>query len=365
MATCKVCKKESPFISNTLGLCLQCIRTKPEECLYFILLSHRQTRFDFGLPTEPPCVETSQSCRICVNECKIQEGEYGYCGIRKNEKGKIIAPSSEYGKLSWYIDPIPTNCVADWVCAAHTGAGYPQYAYSKTTEHGFYNLAVFFQACSFNCLYCQNWHFREETFSSQIRHVSEILKTLSPCVSCICFFGGDPTPQIPFALRFSRLTTEQKKGRVLRICWETNGSMHKSYLEKMIELSLKSGGTIKFDLKAWNETLHIALTGISNKRTLENFAYAAQFAQQRPNPPLVIASTPIVPGYIDEKEIKIIATFIASINPQIPYRLLAFYPTFYMSDTPFTPKKLAYQCYEAAIKAGLKNVSIGNQSLLS
>jgi len=63
------------------------------------------------------------------------------------------------GKLSWYHDPLPTNCVADWVCSGGTGAGYPKYAHCPGPELGYSNLAVFFHACTFNCLYCQNWHF--------------------------------------------------------------------------------------------------------------------------------------------------------------------------------------------------------------
>lgn len=364
MGLCRVCGKSSTLISKAPGVCLSCIRNKPEESLSFALTLHRETRLAFKLPPEPSSEENSPSCKICINECKIPNGQYGYCGIRKNVGDKIIAPSSEFGKLSPYLDPLPTNCVADWVCAGGTGAGYPEFAYSKGAEYGFYNLAVFFHACSFNCLYCQNWHFREETFSSKLRHVSEPLKSITQNVSCICFFGGDPAPQIPFALRLSRLALENKKGRILRICWETNGSMHRAYLQRMIELSLKSGGTIKFDLKAWNQALHIALTGVSNSRTLENFAYTARFFEERPNPPLLIASTLIVPGYIDEEEVRKIANFIASLNPQIPYRLLAFYPAFYMNEIPTTPKNLAYSCYDVAKKAGLKNVSIGNVHLL-
>jgi len=75
--------------------------------------------------------------------------------------------------------------------------------------------------------------------------------------SCICYFGGDPTPRLPFALRASKLALEKNKGRLLRICWETNGSMGSGLLDKMIELSLNSGGCIKFDLKVWDENLHL------------------------------------------------------------------------------------------------------------
>jgi len=35
--------------------------------------------------------------------------------------------------------------------------------------------------------------------------------------------------------------------------------MGSGLLDKMIELSLNSGGCIKFDLKAWDENLHLVL----------------------------------------------------------------------------------------------------------
>jgi pyruvate formate lyase activating enzyme len=84
----------------------------------------------------------------------------------------------------------------------------------------------------------------------------------------------------------------------------------------------------------------------------------------RPKVPLLIASTLLIPGYIDEKEINELSKFIANLNPEIPYRLLAFYPHFYMRDLPLTSKNLAYRCYEIAKKNGLKRVSIGNIHLL-
>ena len=93
------------------------------------------------------------------------------------------------------------------------GAGYPEYAYCSGPEYGYKNLAVFFHACSFNCLYCQNWHFRKETLSPFIISVDELVSDVDEKTSCICYFGGDPAPQTPFALRVSKLAIEQKKGR--------------------------------------------------------------------------------------------------------------------------------------------------------
>jgi pyruvate formate lyase activating enzyme len=135
-------------------------------------------------------------------------------------------------------------------------------------------------------------------------------------------------------------------------------------LGEVTKLALSSGGCIKFDLKAWDDNLHIALTGTTNKRTLENFARAGEKIGLRPVPPLLIANTLLVPGYIDEAEVKNIARFVASIDPDIPYSLLAFHPHFYMSDIPMTEKVLAEKCLGIAKGEGLRNVRIGNVHLL-
>jgi len=364
MGQCKLCNTTSNYISKELTVCLKCIREKPEDALLLAKESHNRSRSAFGLPASPPKDPQGIPCNICVNQCRIPENGTGYCGLRKNEGGRLIGVSPEIGKLSWYYDPLPTNCVGDWVCPGGRGAGYPKYAYSPGPEFGYKNLAVFFHACSFNCLYCQNWHFRRETLRPHTTSIHKLISDVDKKTSCICYFGGDPTPQLPFSLRASRLALEKNKDRILRVCWETNGSMHKGLLNKMIELSLISGGCIKFDLKAWDENLHIVLTGITNKRTLENFLRVGEKIKVRPIPPLLIASTLLVPGYIDEDEVKHISRFIVSINPDIPYGLLAFYPHFYMSDLPLTTKVLAERCRMVAQEEGLRNVRIGNVHLL-
>jgi pyruvate formate lyase activating enzyme len=242
--------------------------------------------------------------------------------------------------------------------------GYPQYAYRPGPEAGYKNLAVFFHACSFNCLYCQNWQFKQESRKPHTRSVEELVANIDDRTACICYFGGDPVPQLPFSLRASRLARKKRNGKILRVCWETNGSMHARLLDRMTEMALESGGCIKFDLKAWDETLHRVLTGVTNQRTLENFARVGEKIMARAVPPLLIANTLLVPGYIDEVEIRAIARFIAAIHPDIPYSLLAFHPHFHMSDLPLTSKTLADRCFSVARKAGLRNVRLGNIHLL-
>jgi pyruvate formate lyase activating enzyme len=364
MAQCKLCDDKAPDISKALGVCLACIREKPQQALEIAEGAHRQSRIEFGLPPLPPDDPDGVRCNLCVNSCKIGKNRIGYCGLRQNQDGRLAGVSASRANLSWYHDPLPTNCVADWVCAGGTGAGHPDYAHRQGAESGYKNLAVFFQACSFNCLFCQNWHFKSDSISSPTRSVRDLLKNVDSTTSCICYFGGDPSPQLPFAINASRSARDKHKNDILRICWETNGSMNPKLLDRMMELAVSSGGCVKFDLKAWDHNLHTALTGVQNQRTLDNFARAAAHVDRRPCPPPLVASSLLVPGYIDAAEVAAIARFIADLDPDIPYSLLAFHPQFYMSDLPLTPKHLANQCLTAAREAGLKNVRIGNYHLL-
>jgi pyruvate formate lyase activating enzyme len=182
--------------------------------------------------------------------------------------------------------------------------------------------------------------------------------------SCICYFGGDPSPQVLHALTASRLALRKKGNRVLRICWETNGSVNQPYLDMMAKLSLESGGCIKFDLKAWDEGLHKALCGVTNRKTLDNFKTLSKLISQRTDPPFLIASTLLVPGYVDEQEVEAIARYISALNPDIPYSLLGFYPCFYLQDLPTTSHKHAMRCREIAHRAGLRRIHIGNAHML-
>ncbi|MEW6686557.1 MAG: radical SAM protein [Candidatus Edwardsbacteria bacterium] len=349
MPQCICCKKESPLISSRIGVCLDCIHNRFSEVKQHLGEVHAQTRRGFQLPEIPPKDIQGVKCNLCVNECQIGEGKKGYCGLRESKGGKLFSLD---GLLDWYYDPLPTNCVADWVCEG-------------SKEIGFKNLAVFYGACSFDCLFCQNWHYKEYISRPRRTTPEESAEKVDDKTACICYFGGDPTPQLSHAIKTSELALEKTKGRTLRICWETNGTMNPSYLDRMAELSYNSNGCIKFDLKTFNENLNIALCGVTNKRTLENFASLVSLHKKRRNPPFLIASTLLIPGYIDREEVRNIVQFIASLDEEIPYSLLGFYPHFMMNDLPRTSRLQAEECLKAAKDVGLKRVHIGNLHLLT
>ncbi|RLB05928.1 MAG: radical SAM protein [Deltaproteobacteria bacterium] len=363
---CQLCQRDSPLISQAIGYCVDCIRSHFAEVAQDIKEIHIRNRLMDYLPPEPPRAPEGRSCKICAHECRIPPGGKGYCGLYQNLDGKLIPITSSHlmGIVHWYYDGLPTNCCAAWVCPGCSNTGYPQFSYATGPEYGYKNLAVFYGACNFDCLFCQNWTYRRDLKHPVPSAVGDLVRAVDKKTSCICFFGGDPTPQVIHALRASRMALKENKGRVLRICWETNGGVSPPLMEQMARVSLTSGGCIKVDLKAWSEEVNIALCGVSNRRTLENFRRLAAFHKERRNPPFLIASTLLVPGYVDQQEVGNIARFIASLDPSIPYTLLAFHPDFRMWDLPPTSREHATQSLKIAQEEGLKNVHLGNVHLL-
>jgi pyruvate formate lyase activating enzyme len=353
-ARCAICGSSDRICSSGLGVCLDCIRRHPQEAVAHTSQRHATSRSTFHLPPSPP-QSGEVSCGLCVQNCQLSEGEYGYCGMRSVFDGRLVhhAGAPKRGLLHWYRDPLPTNCVADWVCQGHN-------------QYGYHNLAVFYGSCTLDCLFCQNWHYRltqpdaDRTDTIHAMTAEELADCADPRTYCVCFFGGDPASQMPHALA----TASALAKRGVTVCWETAGTMHPRFLKRAMELSLETGGCVKFDLKAHDEALHIALTGSTNVRTLENFQLAGALGQGQDEPPPLIASTLLVPGYVDAEEVGRIAAFIRGINPAIPYALLAFHPSFEMSDLPCTSRSHAQGALSAAQEAGLTRVRLGNIHLL-
>lgn len=340
-AICALCGRQSITISSFLGVCRDCIEHDFEHAWPVIQAAHRTFCRSLHQPTVPP--EGKTACSLCIHRC----GERGtsFCGLVN--RGKRWAGTARRGLCTVYYDRLPTNCVASFVCPEREHRGYE-------------NLAVFYGGCNFHCLFCQNWHHHHLLEERQsFLSVAELEQKVHNRVACVCFFGGDPIPQIGHALALSR----RVKNRI-RVCWETNGAAHPAVLKKMFAMARESGGILKFDLKALDERIHRALTGVSNRYTLANFAWAAQEARQFPQV-VVVASTLLVPGYVTADDVGQIAALIASLNPEIPYILLGFAPNFFLEDLPPTSVRHAEEALQRAQEKGLRRVYLANRFLLS
>jgi pyruvate formate lyase activating enzyme len=351
-AQCVICGKSPPIFSKFLGICPSCVKKDEDEVLNFTKNAHRKARDIWNLPPSIPRGDGVE-CRICANKCIIREGESGFCGIRKNQAGKIVNQAGKGAFLHTYLDALPTNCCNSYFCPG-------------SKERGFYNLASFFYGCNFSCLGCQNdqhrnigtvEHYTVEKFVKKVQ--------MNPHVACVCFFGGSPEPQLPFAIRaMNKVYKSLENERNIRCCWEWNGSGNEKLVSQAVKLSLETDGNAKFDLKSHSEILSLVFSGVSNRQSFRNFEMCYhKYYSQRSKQPVISATTLLVPGYVDEEQVEGIARFISDLDKSIPYSLLVFHPDSFLSDLPNTPRKQVYTCFEIAQKY-LSNVHIGNKHLL-
>ena len=377
MGTCKFCGKTDRLISEVLQICRNCILEGDWNLIKpYILSVHKQVRQLVELPDKPPKAERPNiklKCNYCINECSLSENDVSYCGLRniqKNKKGDLPFPTKSQGYIHSYLDPNPTNCCNAWFCPAGTSAGYPEYSDYNEPEYGTFSYAAFLYGCTFNCLFCQNashkyfskkYLFDVETLANQIFKNKNI--------TCLCYFGGTPEAQLPFSINLAETVLEkiekEDPSRKFRVCWEWNGSGNQDLVQKCMEIAIKSGGNIKFDLKSFNEKLNFALCGVSNIRTLENFKFLAEsyFGTRREDMPEISACTLMVPGYVNHEEVEKIAKFVSSFDKKIPYSLLVFHGDYQMRDLGITPKEQALKCVKVA-KKYLDHVNLGNKFLL-
>lgn len=362
IGSCILCGRTDKLISNVLSICRNCILNGDWNVIEpHILDVHQQVRTLVDLPSKPPKANRKDlklKCNYCINECALSESDSSYCSLRnveKDQSGELPLPTKNQGYIHGYLDPIPTNCCNAWFC----NADYHTYSY-----------AAFLYGCSFNCLFCQN--SSHKNFSKRyLVDVESLADRIykNEKITCICYFGGTPEPQLPFTINLSNIILEkikkEKQPRKFRVCWEWNGSGNTSLVDKCMRIAIESGGNIKFDLKSFNQKLNLALCGVSNSRTLANFKYLADkyFGTRGDLLPELSACTLLIPSYVNHEEVEQIAKFISEINDDIPYSLLMFHPDYQMNDLPITSRKQANTCLDVA-KKYLNRVNLGNKFLL-
>jgi pyruvate formate lyase activating enzyme len=368
-AKCEVCGREAADISATLKVCAACVRERFEDARPYIEAAHSEVRKRYGLPPKPPKDPKGLRCGGCGNDCRIPAGGKGFCGVVENVGGKLVRMfgTPDRGLLTWYYDALPTNCVPAEFCAGSSGAGYPKWCRTSRGDIGWYNLSIFMGSCTYSCLFCQNSSFRNLTVNGEpVMTAAKLAEKADKSVGCACYFGGDPASQMPFVIASAKIMRRkaEKEKRIFRLCLETNLSMNPPSLKQFGELSMKSGGGIKADLKCWSSEILYALSGVEHRAAYENFEWLARVHRERPEVPFARASTLLVPSYVNEEEIRSIASFIADLDPTIPYSLLAFHPLYYMEDIPYTKREDAERYLRICRREGLQKVRIGNPWLL-
>ena len=344
-------KDEERIVSQSIGVCSVCIsndvQSKAQE-------THEKLRKRDGLvPRIPTTGKTT--CDECGNHCKLNEGDIGFCNLRTVRDSVVVDKFTGQAVVSWYFDPLPTNCVADWVCPVtnerELGIGRKRLK----------NLAVFYGSCNSDCLFCQNSSYRAMMAQGKpLLTAQELANVADEYTACVCYFGGDPACNPAHSLETSKLLNQKRR---VRVCYETNGNISKKWIDRIASIISDTGGTLKFDIKAVSPKLYRTMTGVSNSAMLRNFKEVSAQKRDRQGE-FLVASVLLVPGYVNLTEVQRICRFIAENDSTIPTALLGFYPHHAMSDLPRTSRAHAEASLDIAKDEGLTNVRIGNVGLL-
>ncbi|WP_167910549.1 radical SAM protein [Thermococcus sp. Bubb.Bath] len=179
---------------------------------------------------------------------------------------------------------------------------------------------VLFDGCNWNCSFCvwrkvTRWSLclplktrrRLDSIwkAGRVRYLSvdEVANLLKNAEVTTAFLGGgEPTldPELKTLMRALR-----REG--INPWIVTNGE---NLDDEMVGLA--EGAT--FSIKALDDELHRRITGVSNRRAIENFRSYAGTGK-------LVAETVFVPGLVECDEIERIARFVASITPEMRLRI--------------------------------------------
>ncbi len=271
-------------------------------------------------------------CRLCNHTCRIHPGRRGICGVRENIDGTLY--SLIYGKIvAEHVDPIEKKPLFHF----HPGSS----SYSIATV-----------GCNFRCRHCQNADISQMPIDKgriigRERTPEDIVaEALDAGVQSISYTYTEPTIFFEFALD----TAIEAKEFGLKNNFVSNGYMSEEaaraiapYLDA-INIDLK--GDDQFYRKVCNATLEPV------KRNIELFPKLGVWTE---------VTTLVIPGYNDSNEqLRDIAEFLAGVNPDIPWHVSAFHPTYMLRDAPPTSPAIIRRAMGIGREAGIRYIYAGN-----
>ena len=160
---------------------------------------------------------------------------------------------------------------------------------------------------------CKNFS-NPKYINYSLDEIYDIVMKNEDFIDGITVSGGECTLHYEFIKELFKKVKESSK---LSTFADTNGTINK---KDLIELTKYTDGFM-YDLKAFDENIHINLTGKSNKEIIENIKYSSGAGN------LYEIRTVVVEGYTDKKEEIIkIASFIKELNDYTRYKMIRFRP---------------------------------------
>ncbi len=273
-------------------------------------------------------------CFLCAHRCLVAEGKVGICGVRRNEGG-VLYTLVWARSIAANVDPIEKKPLFHFLPGST--------AFSIATV-----------GCNFRCAFCQNSdisqypHETHRITGDEFPPEDVVASALKNGCQSISYTYTEPTIYLEYALDTAVLA----KGRGLFNNMITNGYTS----TEVIESDLK--GTIdaaNIDLKAFTDSFYKKLCSARLTPVLDAIrAYHAAGIW-------IEITTLVIPGENDsDTELRDIASFIKSVDPDIPWHISRYYPRYRYDSAPPTPVKTLERAREIGLSEGLKFVYTGN-----
>jgi len=272
-------------------------------------------------------------CDLCPRECRLHEGQRGFCFVRAREGDRIILTT--YGRSSGFcLDPIEKKPLAHF---------YP----------GTSVLSFGTAGCNLGCTFCQNWDISKareyDRLADQASPESIALAAKRLGAESVAFTYNDPTIFAEYAIDVARACHAHGVKTVAvtagYICAEPRRELY-----SVIDAA-------NVDLKGFTEDFYFKVTGAHLASVLETLVYL-----KRETTVWLELTTLLIPGYNDsEKEIAEETQWIArELGPDVPLHFSAFHPDYKMLGVPPTPPETLRRARARAMQEGLRYVYVGN-----
>ena len=272
-------------------------------------------------------------CQTCPRHCRLVEGAVGFCRARKAQGGKVMA--GNYGRItSIALDPIEKKPLAYF----HPG--------SMVLSIGSYG-------CNLRCPFCQNDSISQHgERDSDYRTVTPVdladlalrLKDESGNIG-IAYTYNEPLVGWEFVRDCSREVHARGMCNVL----VSNGCAEAAVIDELAPLI----GAANIDLKGPSQDYYDWVGGdyAAVCRTIETLHSCGCHVE---------VTTLVVPGHNDgDADISAIASYLASISPDIPLHVTRFFPRFRLTDVSATPILTVRRLADIA-RCHLTRVKVGN-----
>jgi len=276
--------------------------------------------------------ENIVQCDLCPHHCTIKPDHTGICRVRKNIDGTLF--SLVYGHpVTQSVDPIEKKPLFHF---------YPG---SKT-----FSIATV--GCNLHCKHCQNADISQTSAdhsSSMMVPAESIVESAKNCnAHSISYTYTEPTIFYEYAFDIASIAHDHD----LKNVFVTNGYISKEPLEKIAPFI--DGANI--DLKAMNDEFYKRVCGARLQPVLDAIKIYIEHEIW------VEITTLIIPGYNDdEQELQKIAKFIYDINPEIPWHVTGFSPSFQLTEISPTTIAMLEKAMSIGKENGLSYIYPGNR----